>query len=94
MGSKMELDEFKRLNLDFDEIIEYTLDKSRETRLAYFVRLIENPPGPYKTGGPSIPFITIGHSINKDRCVRNWKDIALEDILYLWKKGKSSLFNQ
>ena len=92
----MEIKKFKEKGIERNDIVELTTDYesefSKSTRPLYFLELQEEElPKPYNEGHPKPPYITIFLHKDKNGCPREARNVRLEDILYLWKLGKSNL---
>ena len=94
----MELSRFKELDISRNDVIEYTVNYNidektdKMTRLAYFLKLTEEElPEEYRDRHKKPPFIEVAHFKDKNGCTRDYKEIPLEEILYLTTIGKSNL---
>ena len=89
----MKLEEFKELQLQSNTIIEYQRkdeEHVRAVRLGYFQRLVEELPDEWKRGHPEPPFVEIAHSKDKNGVPCDLKEYNLDDILFVYPKGKSN----
>jgi len=92
----MEINRFKALDLQRNQIVEITTDHgsvfSKGTRLFYYDRLQEEElPEMYREGKPNVPYIELIDGKDKNGCPEYMVQLSLEDILHVFPHDMSSL---
>jgi len=95
---KMRLEEFREKSIVRNDVVEYTIinpeTNDSQTRIAYFDGFQEEEiPEEYKKDHKQPPYITLAHAKERNGCFRDFEELSLEKIRYIYKIGKSRIIS-